>query len=88
MLLAIELEDDGDVAISAADSFDESSDQDDSDLAAYYDEHSLDEQRFYSLLCLVYGSDTKRYADAFHDVEIDAVRRASCPGDWRETKAN
>ncbi len=88
VLLAIELDDDGDIAISAADSFDISSEDNDSDVAAYWDEHSLDEQRFYSLLCLVYGSDSKRYSDAFDSVKIDRERKSSCPDDWSATSRN
>lgn len=46
---------------------------------SFWDDHSLDIQRFYTALCLVYGSDPENNADLVEDLEIDDERLAQCP---------
>jgi hypothetical protein len=48
----------------------------------WYDEHSVDEQRGYDVLCLLYGSNPERFKLTAHDPEIgipDENRLARCP---------
>ncbi|MEZ8274373.1 DUF4344 domain-containing metallopeptidase [Vibrio cyclitrophicus] len=66
----------GDTAISAADMFAfESEDRPEYyDLGEYIDEHSFDLQRYFSTLCLVYGSDPEAYKNLLDDVENDYLK--------------
>jgi hypothetical protein len=41
--------------------------------SAYWDSHSLEIQRFYNIVCLIYGSDPERFRD---------MRSSGC---WRNT---
>ncbi|WP_428811856.1 DUF4344 domain-containing metallopeptidase [Vibrio makurazakiensis] len=67
------IEDGDDAAISAADMFAfESDDRPDYyDFGEYIDEHSFDLQRYFSTLCLVYGSDPEKHANLLDEVEND-----------------
>jgi len=40
----------------------------------YWDEHSLDEQRFYDTICLIYGSDPEKYAYLVKDNTLPEER--------------
>ena len=42
------------------------------------DEHSLDDQRGFKSLCMVYGSDPEKYEDIAKDLEMDEERRLIC----------
>lgn len=54
----------GDIALIAADAFDISAElSGEFAESQFWDEHSLGEQRMYSLVCLVFGSDPEAYAD-------------------------
>lgn len=69
----------GDIAISAADLFDlESADVDELEDADFWDEHSLDVQRYYSTLCHVYGSDPQGYGYLLEDAEFSEDRSELC----------
>jgi hypothetical protein len=50
------------MALDGAVSFKLYADLDKGQQKIYWDEHSLDEQRFYDTICLIYGHDPKRYA--------------------------
>ncbi|WP_260260460.1 DUF4344 domain-containing metallopeptidase [Vibrio intestinalis] len=67
------VEDGDDAAISAADMFAfESDDRPDYyDFGEYIDEHSFDLQRYFSTLCLVYGSNPEKHSDLLDEVEND-----------------
>ncbi|WP_258406708.1 DUF4344 domain-containing metallopeptidase [Shewanella alkalitolerans] len=62
--LLVEFFDDGqEIALSAADLFDiESDDRDVLEDEDFWDEHSLDDQRYFTTLCHVYGSAPDKYA--------------------------
>ena len=79
-VLLIEYFEDGqEIAISAADLYDlESDDREVFEEADFWDEHSLDEQRYYSTLCHVYGSDPKRYAYILEDEYFSNERAELC----------
>ncbi len=75
-ILLIEYVDNGgEVAISAADMFDfESKDRPDYyEFDEYIDDHSFDLQRYFSTLCLVYGSDPETYKGLLDEIEKDYV---------------
>jgi hypothetical protein len=55
---------------------------------AFWDEHSLDEQRFYNIVCWLYGKDPEGYAYLVKDETLPQDRAASCPGEYeRMSKA-
>ncbi len=47
------------------------------------DEHSLDEQRYYNLVCWIYGSDPEYFADVVDDWELPAKRAERCEGEYQ-----
>lgn len=49
----------------------------------FWDEHSLDEQRFYNIVCLIYGADPQRYADLIKDGDLPEERAELCPEDYQ-----
>jgi len=78
-VLLTEFFDDGqEIAISAADLFNlESSDVETLEKEDFWDEHSLDIQRYYSTLCYVYGSDPEKYA-TYIDEHLSEERAELC----------
>lgn len=70
-------------AISGALSFytdpEEAAEVDESDFA---DEHSLSQQRYYTLTCLVYGSDTDKYANLLEEEWLTEERAEQCPAEF------
>ncbi len=55
--------------------------EEDPDMA---DEHALDEQRYYNLLCWTYGSDPEYFADQIEDWELPAERAERCPEEYQK----
>jgi hypothetical protein len=49
---------------------------------AFYDEHGLDSQRAYWIVCLMVGSDPERFADLAEEVHLPETRRQTCVGDY------
>lgn len=84
MLLETWEGEDSELAITAsAEWFDTSSveREGDPDMA---DEHSLDEQRYYNLLCWTYGSDPDYFSDYVEDWELPAERAERCPSEYEQ----
>ncbi len=79
VLLINFFEDGPEIARSAADLFDLESEEI-VEFAAddFWDEHSLDLQRYYSTLCYVYGSDPDRYADLPETLDFSPQRATLC----------
>jgi len=50
------------------------------------DEHALDAQRYYNLLCWVYGSSPSRHQERVRDSTLPARRRAQCPREFERLK--
>ncbi|WP_395019369.1 DUF4344 domain-containing metallopeptidase [Dongia sp.] len=48
----------------------------------YFDEHSLDYQRYANIVCLVYGSDPDNYGNLIEEWDLPADRAERCPGDY------
>nr|MBA4184350.1 hypothetical protein [Acidobacteriota bacterium] len=49
------------------------------------DEHLLQEQRFYNSLCMIYGSNTEKYAYILNDNYLPKERAARCPSEYERT---
>ena len=80
VLLIRFFEDGQELAISAADLFDLESEESESELTAesFWDEHSLDSQRYYSTLCHVYGSAPEKYGNLLAESEFSENRAEGC----------
>jgi hypothetical protein len=52
-------------------------------VAVYWDEHPLNEQRFFNITCLVYGSNPSRFQTLVPDF-LPADRAARCPSEWED----
>ncbi len=89
-LLLIEgFENGQDIALSAADMFAlESEDYDTFEEPDFWDEHSLDAQRYYTTLCHIYGSSPEKYAYLMEEAEIDQDRRDLCIDEYDAMSAS
>lgn len=52
------------------------------DTTPFWDEHSLNEQRFYNIMCLIYGSNPDGYADVITEQELPAERAEQCADEY------
>ena len=52
----------------------------------YWDEHSLDEQRFFDTICLVYGHDSEKYAYLVKNGTLPEERASFCSEDYDRVK--
>jgi hypothetical protein len=52
------------------------------DSSDYFDEHSLDYQRYANIVCLVYGSDPENYGNLVEEWDLPEDRAERCPGDY------
>jgi|CXWL01.1.fsa_nt_gi hypothetical protein len=52
---------------------------------AFWDEHSMDEQRFYNIACWVLGSDPEAFGSMVEDGWLPEDRAVRCPGEWAQT---
>ncbi len=87
-ILLIEYFEDGqEIALSAADLFSIESYSRDGELQEedFWDEHSLDEQRYYSTLCYIYGSNPKQYAFIVKEGSLSKERADMCIGEYEKT---
>ena len=89
-VLLIEFYEQGqETVLSAADLFDlESTDRDTLEDADFWDEHSLDEQRYYSALCHVYGSAPDKYASLLKQAGISEDRAELCISEYQALASN
>ena len=79
-VLLIEFYDNGqEIALSAADLFNmESGDRNELGDEDFWDEHSLDEQRYFTTLCHVYGSDPEKYGYILEEGQLSEDRADMC----------
>jgi hypothetical protein len=49
------------------------------------DEHLLSEQRFYTALCMIYGSNTRKYSDIVDKGFLPEARAVRCPSEYERT---
>lgn len=54
----------------------------------YWDTHALSIQRFYAITCLIYGSDSDRFASLPERVQMPIERAAACPGEYDRAKVS
>jgi hypothetical protein len=54
----------------------------DGEKLVFYDEHGLDQQRAYQIVCLMVGSDPKSMVDLANETELPQDRRDSCQDDF------
>ena len=89
-VLLIEFYDKGqETVLSAADLFDlESGDKDGFEEADFWDEHSLDSQRYYSALCHVYGSAPDNYESILENTGISDDRADLCIEEYEAASRN
>lgn len=81
-----ELGEDGVAAVlAAADAFAIESKNDTPGRRNLADEHLLQEQRFYNSLCMLYGSDTEKYAYIMQEDYLPRERAVRCPQEYERT---
>ena len=56
--------------------------------ADFSDEHSLDIQRYYGIICLMVGSDSQRFAELADVAELPQQRRESCESEYAQVSAS
>jgi hypothetical protein len=82
-LVLIEVTEDGEqMALDGALSFKLYADIAKGEKKIYWDEHSLDEQRFFDTICLVYGHDEKKFAYLVKDGTLPEERASFCSEDY------
>jgi hypothetical protein len=52
------------------------------DRVAFYDEHGLNQQRAYEIVCLMVGSDPDKFKDLAAETKLPEERQESCLGDF------
>ncbi|HET6630016.1 MAG TPA: DUF4344 domain-containing metallopeptidase [Woeseiaceae bacterium] len=52
----------------------------------YWDVHGLSIQRFYTIACLVYGSNPERFASVPERAQMPALRSAGCPSEYARAR--
>jgi hypothetical protein len=57
-------------------------DRDTDDTVAFYDEHGLNQQRAYEIVCLMVGSDEEKYKDLAEETKLPKERQETCAGDF------
>ncbi|MDB9439797.1 DUF4344 domain-containing metallopeptidase [Sphaerospermopsis kisseleviana CS-549] len=51
---------------------------------SFWDEHSLNYQRFYNIICLVYGKNPKEYDVLVENIGIPPERQTTCRIDYNK----
>lgn len=72
--------------IAAAELFALQAKSNDSEDLPFYDEHSLDQQRFYNLLCSLYGKDPDKYENLVTKELLPKPRAVRCPTEYAQLK--
>jgi len=57
------------------------------DAEDYWDEHSLDEQRFYNIVCLIFGSNPDEYTYMVLDGDLPRPRAVRCKDEYKKNYA-
>jgi hypothetical protein len=57
-------------------------DRDTGDKVAFYDEHQLNQQRAYQIVCLMVGSDADKFKDLAAETKLPEERQETCLGDF------
>lgn len=84
MVLMLDGSDEGqDTVLSAALFFALSSEGQSNDDLNFWDEHSLDQQRFYNMLCFMYGSNPEKNKGIVGANGLPAQRAGRCPAEYK-----
>lgn len=59
-------------------------DRRDGEALAFYDEHGLDKQRAYNIVCLMVGSDPALFKDLANQTKLPPERQQTCPNDYKK----
>lgn len=51
---------------------------------AFWDEHSLSQQRFYNIICGIYGQNPKKYAGLVNEEVLPQARAERCEGEYQQ----
>jgi hypothetical protein len=54
------------------------------DSVAFYDQHGLNQQRAYQIVCLMVGSDADKFKDVAAETKLPKARQDSCAGDFSD----
>lgn len=54
----------------------------------FWDEHSLDEQRYYNIVCWVYGSDPEEFKDLLEEEGLGENRAERCPAEYEQISSS
>src|SRR5262249_34421858 len=57
-------------------------DQRTGDKVEFYDDHGLNQQRAYQIVCLMVGSDGEKFKDLANESKLPEERQGSCAGDY------
>ena len=71
-------------AFAAAQAFDLQAQLQEGQQLPFYDEHSLDQQRFYNILCQLYGSNPTKYEVLVTKNLLPQQRAARCPAEFQQ----
>jgi len=55
-------------------------------MLSFYDEHGIDQQRAYAIVCLMVGSNDKQFKELADGVQMPEARQESCLSDYRNAK--
>ena len=55
---------------------------------SYYDDHSLDIQRAYAMVCMMVGADAGEFAETADIYEMDADRQGACSGVYEQAESS
>lgn len=61
-------------------------DDDTSEDSSFADEHSFNKQRFFNVICLIYGNNPEKYEPFVTDEILPEERAAGCPAEYEKTK--
>ncbi len=75
---------DSELAMTASAEWFDSSAAESEDEPDMADEHALDEQRYYNLVCWTYGSDPEYFADQLEDWQLPEERAERCPEEYQK----
>lgn len=71
-------------AIAASEAFEMQSQMSEGKDLPFYDEHSLDQQRFYNILCQLYGSNPNKYSVLVEKNILPEPRAVRCPSEFQQ----
>lgn len=89
LLLLNSFEEGDEIALSAADLFAlEDEDVESFDDDHFWDEHSLDAQRYFATLCLIYGSDPEKNREIISKAQLEMERDSYCEEEYLRQAEN